>query len=184
MSAISISLNCPWSVSPHWGGTFHFPRLLKIVPAMTVGGKHKLWGILIANSRHFDRDCRILTPRSSWTCDSTCHCLCQCLTRPFTPSNSQSNRTGRNQWPKSKCTDSAVSTSQCPTVHLSLIQWELMQGIKKEGEWWHCMYAQLNQHVVDLRCVQTGCDHIATTPLPLPTQYYSIVRYFLSHFTV
>ena len=60
-------------------GYFHFPELplvgftlIGVVLSIFLGFKNsacydrwwearKLWGILIANSRHFDRDCRILT---------------------------------------------------------------------------------------------------------------------------
>lgn len=40
-----------------------------------------------------------------------------------------------------------------------------MQALK-EGEISDIIYAQMNDHVAELSLVQTGCDRIATTPLP------------------
>jgi len=55
--------------------------------------------------------------------------------------------------------------ANAPQYTLSLIQWEFMQALK-EGEISDIIYAQMNQHVAELSIVQTGCDRIATTPLP------------------
>src|SRR5690606_29186366 len=40
-----------------------------------------------------------------------------------------------------------------------------MQALK-DGEISDIIYMQMNQHVAELSLVQTGCDRIATTPLP------------------
>ena len=55
--------------------------------------------------------------------------------------------------------------ANAPQYTLSLMQWELMQALK-EGEISDIIYTQMNQHVAELSLVQTGCDRIATTPLP------------------
>ena len=55
--------------------------------------------------------------------------------------------------------------ANAPQYTLSLIQWELMQALK-EGEISDIIYMQMNNHVAELSIVQTGCDRIATTPLP------------------
>lgn len=52
-----------------------------------------------------------------------------------------------------------------PQYTLGLIQWELMQALK-DGEISDVCYAQLNHHVHELSLVHTGCDRIATTPIP------------------
>ena len=101
----------------------------------------KLWGGLIAVARHFDRDCRIFPQgRRERVIQHVIVFANVALTQLYQQANA-------------------------PQYTLSLIQWELMQALK-QGEISDIIYTQMNQYVTELSLVQTGCDRIATTPLP------------------
>lgn len=125
----------------------------------------KLWGSLIANSRHIDRDTRLLPPERRE----------QVLHHVIVFANMLRDRL-RHQTANP---EQFLETTQldASTIHklnghlnasqytLGLIQWELMQALKA-GEISDILYTQLNQHVIDMGMVQAGCDRIASTPLP------------------
>lgn len=69
--------------------------------------------------------------------------------------------------------------NNAPQYTLSLIQWELLQALK-EGEISDIIYAQMNKNVADLSVVQTGCDRIANTPIPLPIRFCSTALFTFS----
>ena len=164
-------------------GYFHFPELplvgftlIGVVLSIFLGFKNtacydrwwearKLWGMLIANARHFDRDCRMLSQGrrerviqhvivfANVLRDRLRHQTANQMTLVETSGMSQQALTQLYQ------------QANAPQYTLSLIQWELMQALK-EGEISDIIYMQMNQHVAELSLVQTGCDRIATTPLP------------------
>ncbi len=147
-------------------GSFHFPELplvgftlIGVVLSIFLGFKNsacydrwwearKLWGILIANSRHFDRDCRMLSQGRRE----------RVIQHVIVFANVTS---GMSQ----QAVTQLYQQANAPQYTLSLIQWELMQALK-EGEISDIIYMQMNNHVAELSIVQTGCDRIATTPLP------------------
>ena len=162
---------------------YHFPELplmgftlIGIVLSIFLGFKNtacydrwwearRLWGVLIANARNFDRDCRLLSQARRE----------RVIQHIMVFANVLRDRL-RHQTEHSESLNTYVGLSQqaliqlrqhqnAPQYTLSLVQWELMNALK-EGEISDIIYTQLNQHLTELTLVQAGCDRIATTPLP------------------
>lgn len=125
----------------------------------------KLWGMLIANARHFDRDCRILPQgrreRVIQHVIVFANVLRDRLRHQTVSPDVLQQTSGMSQHALTQLYQQA----NAPQYTLSLIQWELMQALK-DGEISDIIYTQMNNHVTELSLVQTGCDRIATTPLP------------------
>ncbi|KAA8732692.1 bestrophin [Acinetobacter qingfengensis] len=166
-----------------YNNIYHFPELplmaftlIGLVLSIFLGFKNgacydrwwearKLWGILIATSRHLDRDCRILTQARRE----------RAIEQVIVFANVLRDRL-RQQTNQPAALNEVIGMSEAqlrqlyqhvnvPQYTLSLIQWEFMQALK-EGEISDICYAQLNQHVHELSLMHTGCDRIATTPIP------------------
>ncbi|MDH0826009.1 bestrophin family protein [Acinetobacter johnsonii] len=164
-------------------GYFHFPELplvgftlIGVVLSIFLGFKNsacydrwwearKLWGILIANSRHFDRDCRILTQGRRERVIQHVIVFANVLRDRLRHQTANPTELVQTSGLSQNALTQLYQQANAPQYTLNLIQWELMQALK-EGEISDIVYAQLNQHVADLSVVQTGCDRIATTPLP------------------
>ena len=164
-------------------GYFHFPELplvgftlIGVVLSIFLGFKNsacydrwwearKLWGLLIATARHFDRDCRILSQARRERVIQ--HVIVFANVLPDRLRHQTANPTELIQ--TSGMSQQAITQlyqqANAPQYTLSLIQWELMQALK-EGEISDIIYTQMNQYVTELSLVLTGCDRIATTPLP------------------
>lgn len=125
----------------------------------------KLWGTLIAQSRHLDRDTKILpaTRRE------------RILNHFIVFTNLLRDRL-RNQTAHPEQFVETVQLDETTIEHLNnhlnapqytlgLMQWELMQA-KKTHEISDILYLQLNQHINEIGTVQASCDRIASTPLP------------------
>ena len=125
----------------------------------------KLWGALIANARHMDRDTRVLSHARRERVIHHVIVFSNMLRdrlRHQTANPTQLLETGRlNEHAVEKLNHHL----NAPQYTLGLIQWELMQALK-EGEISDILYQQVNQHVVEMGNVQAGCDRIASTPLP------------------
>ena len=125
----------------------------------------KLWGMLIANARHFDRDCRILPQgrreRVVQHVIVFANVLRDRLRHQTVSPDALHQTSGLSQ----QALTQLYQQNNAPQYTLSLIQWELMLALK-EGEISDIIYTQMNAHVTELSLVQTGCDRIATTPLP------------------
>ncbi|MCG2573290.1 bestrophin family protein [Acinetobacter sp. ME22] len=125
----------------------------------------KLWGALIANARHMDRDTRVLSHARRERVIHHVIVFSNMLRdrlRHQTANPAQLLETGRlNEHAVEKLNHHL----NAPQYTLGLIQWELMQALK-EGEISDILYQQVNQHVVEMGNVQAGCDRIASTPLP------------------
>ena len=125
----------------------------------------KLWGALIANARHMDRDTRVLSHARRERVIHHVIVFSNMLRdrlRHQTANPTQLLETGRlNEHAVEKLNHHL----NAPQYTLGLIQWELMQALK-EGELSDILYQQVNQHVVEMGNVQAGCDRIASTPLP------------------
>jgi len=113
----------------------------------------KLWGVLIATSRHFDRDCRVLTQARRE----------RIIQNVIVFANVLRDRLRHQTANPTELTE--TSGHNAPQYTLSLIQWELLQAMK-EGEISDIIYTQMNRHVAALSEMQTGCDRIANTPIP------------------
>lgn len=166
-----------------YNNIFHFPELpliaftlIGLVISIFLGFKNtacydrwwearKLWGVLIATSRHLDRDCRILTQaRRERTIEQVivfANVLRDRLRQQTNDPLELNKITGMNE-AQLRLLQQHVNA---PQYALSLIQWEFMQALK-ENEISDVCYVQLNEHVHALSLAHTGCDRIATTPIP------------------
>lgn len=125
----------------------------------------KLWGALIANARHMDRDTRVLSHARRERVIHHVIVFSNMLRdrlRHQTANPTQLLEIGRlNEHAVEKLNHHL----NAPQYTLGLIQWELMQALK-DGEISDILYQQVNSHVVEMGNVQAGCDRIASTPLP------------------
>lgn len=166
-----------------YNNIFHFPELpliaftlIGLVLSIFLGFKNtacydrwwearKLWGVLIATARHLDRDSRILSQgRRERTIQQTiifANVLRDRLRQQTQSSEELKKSTGMSDAQIRQLTQH----QNAPQYALSLIQWELMQALK-DGEISDICYVELNRHVHELSLVHTGCDRIATTPIP------------------
>lgn len=125
----------------------------------------KLWGALIANARHMDRDTRVLSHARRERVIHHVIVFSNMLRdrlRHQTANPTQLLETGRLN---EHAVERLNHHLNAPQYTLGLIQWELMQALK-EGEISDILYQQVNSHVVEMGNVQAGCDRIASTPLP------------------
>ncbi len=125
----------------------------------------KLWGSLIANARHFDRDCRVLTQARRERVIQHVIVFANVLRDRLRQQTAHPTELTQTSGLSPQALMQLYQHHNAPQYTLSLIQWELLQALK-EGEISDIIYTQMNQHVAELSMVQTGCDRIATTPLP------------------
>jgi ion channel-forming bestrophin family protein len=125
----------------------------------------KLWGMLIANARHFDRDCRMLTQGRRERVIQHVIVFANVLRDRLRHQTANPHELTATSGMSQHALTQLYQQVNAPQYTLSLIQWELMQALK-EGEISDIIYSQMNNHVMELSMVQTGCDRIATTPLP------------------
>ncbi len=125
----------------------------------------KLWGMLIANARHFDRDCRILSQARRERVIQHVIVFANVLRDRLRQQTANPNELTQTSGMSTQALMQLYQQANAPQYTLSLIQWELMQALK-DGEISDIIYMQMNKHVMELSLVQTGCDRIATTPLP------------------
>lgn len=166
-----------------YNNIYHFPELplaaftlIGLVLSIFLGFKNtacydrwwearKLWGVLIATARHLDRDCRILTQaRRERTIEQTivfANILRDRLRQQTNDPLTLHQATGLSEAQIRQLSQQV----NAPQYTLGLIQWEFMQALK-EKEISDICYAQLNAHVHQLSLVHTGCDRIASTPIP------------------
>ncbi|UIZ58063.1 bestrophin family protein [Acinetobacter sp. SCLZS86] len=164
-------------------GYFHFPELplvgftlIGVVLSIFLGFKNsacydrwwearKLWGMLIANARHFDRNCRILSQARRERVIQHVIVFANVLRDRLRQQTANPTELIQTSGMSQQAITQLYQQANAPQYTLSLIQWELMQALK-EGEISDIIYTQMNQHVTELSLVLTGCDRIATTPLP------------------
>jgi ion channel-forming bestrophin family protein len=162
---------------------FHFPELplvgftlIGVVLSIFLGFKNsacydrwwearRLWGILIANARHFDRDCRMLSQGRRERVIQHVIVFANVLRDRLRHDTANPTELIQTSGMSAQALKQLYQQVNAPQYTLSLMQWELMQALK-EGEISDIIYAQMNAHVMELSTVQTGCDRIATTPLP------------------
>ena len=125
----------------------------------------KLWGLLIANARHFDRDCRILPQGRRERIIQHVIVFANVLRDRLRHQTVNSDVLIETSGMSRQALAQLYKQNNAPQYTLSLIHWELMQALK-EGEISDIIYMQMNNHIAELSLVQTGCDRIATTPLP------------------
>ena len=164
-------------------GYFHFPELplvgftlIGVVLSIFLGFKNtacydrwwearKLWGVLIATSRHFDRDCRVLTQARRERIIQNVIVFANVLRDRLRHQTANPTELIETSGLSQQALTQLYQQHNAPQYTLSLIQWELLQAMK-EGEISDIIYTQMNRHVAALSEMQTGCDRIANTPIP------------------
>ena len=164
-------------------GFFNFPELplvgftlIGVVLSIFLGFKNsacydrwwearKLWGVLIATSRHFDRDCRILTQARRERVIQHVIVFANVLRDRLRHQTANPTELTETSGLSQQALNQLYQQHNAPQYTLSLIQWELLQALK-DGEISDIIYTQMNRHVAALSEMQTGCDRIANTPIP------------------
>ena len=125
----------------------------------------KLWGVLIATSRHFDRDCRILTQARRERVIQHVIVFANVLRDRLRHQTANPTELTETSGLSQQALNQLYQQHNAPQYTLSLIQWELLQALK-DGEISDIIYTQMNHHVAALSEMHTGCDRIANTPIP------------------
>ena len=125
----------------------------------------KLWGVLIATARHFDRDCRILSKARREHIIQNVILFANVLRDRLRQQTANPTELIETSGLSQQALTQLYQQQNAPQYTLSLIQWELLQALK-EGEISDIIYTQMNAHVAALSEMQTGCDRIANTPIP------------------
>ncbi|WP_420936592.1 bestrophin family protein, partial [Acinetobacter soli] len=125
----------------------------------------KLWGSLIANARHFDRDCRILPQGRRERIIQHVIVFANVLRDRLRHQTANPTELTETSGLSQQALTQLYQQVNAPQYTLSLIHWELMQALK-EGEISDIIYTQMNRYVAEFSLVQTGCDRIANTPIP------------------
>lgn len=125
----------------------------------------KLWGLLIANARHFDRDCRILPQGRRERIIQHVIVFANVLRDRLRHQTANPTELTQTSGLSQQALTQLYQQVNAPQYTLSLIHWELMQALK-EGEISDIIYTQMNGYISEFSLVQTGCDRIANTPIP------------------
>jgi putative membrane protein len=125
----------------------------------------KLWGVLIATSRHFDRDCRVLAQARRERIIQNVIVFANVLRDRLRHQTANPTELTETSGLSQQALNQLYQQHNAPQYTLSLIQWELLQALK-DGEISDVIYTQMNRHVAALSEMQTGCDRIANTPIP------------------
>ena len=125
----------------------------------------KLWGVLIATSRHFDRDCRILTQARRERVIQHVIVFANVLRDRLRHQTANPTELTETSGLSQQALNQLYQQHTAPQYTRSLIQWELVQA-SKDGEISDIIYTQMNHHVAALSEMHTGCDRIANTPIP------------------
>ena len=125
----------------------------------------KLWGALIAMSRHLSRDSYVLNEHERAVLMYRVM-LFTCLLRNRLRNNHQKIDFYKDkvEFPQQKF-NALNSNINAPQFVLEEIQKSLVQ-LLKSGDLSDIIYQGLNRHIVELGNIQAGCDRILSTPLP------------------
>ncbi|WP_446893056.1 bestrophin family protein [Acinetobacter sp. NS4_7] len=125
----------------------------------------KLWGTLIATSRHISRDSYVLPAQQRrvlmYRVMLFCNLLRNRLRNQNQPIDFYQNKV--NLTPADY--EALFPHINAAQFILESVQKELVSALKT-GEISDIIYQGLNQHIVELGNVQAGCDRILSTPLP------------------
>ncbi len=125
----------------------------------------KLWGALIATSRHISRDSHVLNDNERKVLMYRVM-LFTGLLRNRLRNSQQSIEYYRDKVNFSEHQFNALSSHINASQYvLEEIQKSLVQSLKS-GEISDIIYQGLNHHIVELGAIQAGCDRILSTPLP------------------
>lgn len=125
----------------------------------------KLWGALIATSRHISRDSHVLSEQQRQVLMYRVM-LFTCLLRNRLRNKNQSIEFYINKVGFDDSTFNYLSQHMNAAQYvLEHIQKSLVSSLHR-GEISDIIYQGLNQHIVALGNIQAGCDRILSTPLP------------------
>lgn len=125
----------------------------------------KLWGALIAYTRHIARDSHVLTDQRRnvlmYRIMLFTHLLRDRLRMQNHPLDFYQDQSNFSLLELQQFPQKLNAAQFC----LEAIQKDLVQALK-QGEISDIIYQHLNQHIVELGNIQAGCDRIVSTPLP------------------
>ena len=125
----------------------------------------KLWGALIANSRHITRDSHVLLDRDRqifmYRVMLFSHLLRDRLRKQKPSFAMDTNATALDPQLLQRWANNINAAQDV----LEITQKDLVK-LLKHGEISDIIYSTLNRHVVELGNIQAGCDRIVSTPLP------------------
>ena len=125
----------------------------------------KLWGALIANSRHISRDSHILDVDARRVLMYRVMLFSHLLRdRLRQQSQDFSDYAGMVNFTEQEFNQLRAQLN-APQYVLERIQQDLVMRMKK-GELSDILYQGLKQHITELGNIHAGCDRIASTPLP------------------
>lgn len=125
----------------------------------------KLWGSLIANIRHLDRETLILTPARRERILSNVILFTALLRDRLRYQTAHPTEFLDFPHLNEQQKNAVHQHLNPPQYTLALIQKELIDALQ-QGEISDIVYGIIVQHVVKMGDVQAGCDRIASTPLP------------------
>ena len=125
----------------------------------------KLWGALIANSRHLSRDSHVLAVDARRVLMYRVMLFSHLLRdRLRQQAQDFSEYAGQVNFTEQELNQLRAHLN-APQYMLERIQQDLVMRMKK-GELSDILYQGLKQHITELGNIHAGCDRIASTPLP------------------
>lgn len=125
----------------------------------------KLWGSLIANTRHLDRETLVLNPERRERVLSNVILFTALLRDRLRYQTAHPTEFLEFEHLDATQKQHIHGHLNPPQYTLSLIQKELVDALNK-AEISDIVYGIVVQHIIELGNVQAGCDRIASTPLP------------------
>lgn len=135
----------------------------------------KLWGALVANTRHLTRDSHFLSKndRQAILVDMLIfvNLLKDRLRHQQLPADGFANHLNISQSQKDELDFLIKTHINAPQAILERMQIRLINAVKT-GQISDMIYVSIQRHIIQMGDIQAGCDRINSTPLPLP---YSVL---------
>lgn len=130
----------------------------------------KLWGALIANTRHFSRDTHFFEKADRRTLLIEMLIFVNLfkdrLRRKILPASCFGEYLGLDKSTQQELDELTAHHLNAPQVILERLQIHLINAVKTQ-KISDMIYVSIQRHVVEMGNIQAGCDRISTTPLPL-----------------
>ena len=125
----------------------------------------KLWGALIANSRHISRDSHVLDDAHRRQMMHRVMLFSRLLRDRLRKHDFVMDASDKKAGFSADIFEDFKHNINSSQYVLEQIQKDLVKALKR-GEISDIIYSTLNKHIVELGNIQAGCDRIVTTPLP------------------
>lgn len=125
----------------------------------------KLWGALIANSRHISRDSHLLPDAQRKKMMYRVMFFSSLLKDRLRQQNSFFESSEKHAELNVEVFEDLKQNINASQYILESMQKDLVLSLRN-GELTDILYSTLNQHIVALGDIQAGCDRIVSTPLP------------------